>query len=171
MKLILCVYLALNRWKVDISSDPSIYLFLVVIFYQRSAPFFLYGFQFNWNFKDLPIQKIVSWCIITGGCLIRGLQTLQHEIDINDSWWLEDWSGIGESLRDRWWGTSMMITLKGVRCVGWEGLQWWKTWKRYEECSCNFWYRVRGVSGEKGGTRGWGNFNDDDFLKRAEKCP
>ena len=27
--------------------------------------------------------------------------------------------------------------LKGLRCVGWVGLQWWKPLKRAEDCPCN----------------------------------
>ena len=66
-KLLFCVCLALNWWKVEISSDPFIYLLLAIRFYQRSVPFFLYGFQFNFYFKYLPIRNTVSRCSRTGG--------------------------------------------------------------------------------------------------------
>ena len=50
-------------------------------------------------------------------------------------------------------------------------LQWLKFLKRAEECPCNRQQRGRGLSGEEGETRGWGNFNDDNSLKISEKCP
>ena len=76
-KLPFCVSLALNRRKVNIISDPYKYMLLVVGFYQRSVLLFFYGFRFNCYIKDLPIQKTVSLCSSTGGCMIRGIQTLQ----------------------------------------------------------------------------------------------
>ena len=47
--------------------DPSIYLLLIVGLYQRSVPFFLYGFQFDCYLKDLPIGNMVSCYSCAGG--------------------------------------------------------------------------------------------------------
>ena len=43
-------------------SDPYRYLLLVVGFYQRSVPLFLYGFQCYFYLKDLPIGNTISCC-------------------------------------------------------------------------------------------------------------
>ena len=58
---------ALNRWKVDMISDPYKYMLLIVGFYQRSVPFFLYVFQCYLYLEDLPIGNMVSCCSFTGG--------------------------------------------------------------------------------------------------------
>ena len=41
-----------------------------------------------------------------------------------------------------------------------------KTFKRDEDCPCDHQERGRGVSGKEGGTRGWGELNDEKPLKR-----
>ena len=61
----------MNRWNVDMVSDPSKYLLLIVGFYQRSVLLFLHEFQCCFNLKDLPIGKIVSCCICAAGECFR----------------------------------------------------------------------------------------------------
>ena len=51
------------------------------------------------------------------------------------------------------------------------GLQWWKPLKMAEDCFCNCQLRGRGVAGDEGGIRGWGDFTDDKSFKMAGKCP
>ena len=46
-----------------------------------------------------------------------------------------------------------------------------KTLKRADKCPCDRPKRGRGLAGEQGETRGWGEFNDETPVKRAEKCP
>ena len=46
-----------------------------------------------------------------------------------------------------------------------------KTLKRADECFCDLIDRGKLLSGEQGETTGWGNFNDENPVKRAEKCP
>ena len=67
MYLPIRVYLALNERKKEMRSDPSIYMLLIVGFYQRSVPLLLYGFQFICYLKDTPIGDMVYWCSGEGG--------------------------------------------------------------------------------------------------------
>ena len=53
------------------------------------------------------------------------------------------------------------------------GLQWQLLLKVPEECPSGCLWRRRGLDIEMGEAvgRGGGNFNDDNTLKRADKCP
>ena len=62
-----------------------------------------------------------------------------------------------------------MITLKRCEMCWLGGTSMMKTLKRVGYCSCNFQYSGRGETGEEVETSGWGNFSDDNFLKRDEK--
>ena len=66
-KLPFYVCFDLKKWKAEISSDPYIYLLLVVRFYQISVLFFLYRLKFNFYFKDFPIQNTIYWYSSRGG--------------------------------------------------------------------------------------------------------
>ena len=66
-KLLFSVSMALNLWKFEMISNPSKYLLSVAGFYQRSVLLILYGFQFNWYLKRIPIKNTVFWCISTRG--------------------------------------------------------------------------------------------------------
>ena len=57
MNLPFRVSMALNWWKVEIISYPSKYLLLILEFYQRSFPLFLYGFQCGCYLWDIPIAN------------------------------------------------------------------------------------------------------------------
>ena len=67
MNLPFSVSMDLNQWRVEMVSDPSKYMFLIVWFYQRSVPFFLYWFQWCCYLDNIPIWNTVSWYISTGG--------------------------------------------------------------------------------------------------------
>ena len=47
--------------------DPSKYLLLIIGFYQRSIPLFLYRLQWCCYLKDIRIGNMVSCCSCVGG--------------------------------------------------------------------------------------------------------
>ena len=87
--------MALNLSKFEVIYDPSKCLLLVVGFYQRSIPLFLYVFQCCCYLKDIPIGNMISCCRCTGGIIsmydiyyrfnnifmARGYQNMEVELD------------------------------------------------------------------------------------------
>ena len=67
MNLPFSVPLDLKLWKVDIISDLSKYLLLIVEFYQRIFPLYLCGLQCCCYLKDLPIGNMASGYSFDGG--------------------------------------------------------------------------------------------------------
>ena len=59
--------MALKQFKVEIIYDPYKYLLLIVGFYQRIVPLFLYVFQCCFYLKDLSIGNIGSCYSCVGG--------------------------------------------------------------------------------------------------------
>ena len=66
-KLPFSVSLAFNLWNVEMISEPSKYLLLIVGFNQRSVPLLLYGFQWCFYLKDITMGNIVSCWRCAGG--------------------------------------------------------------------------------------------------------
>ena len=69
-KLPICV-ISSTRRKLKILSDPSIYLFLAIIFNQRIDLLFLDGFQCCCDIQNLPIWNLVKWRSLVCGYISR----------------------------------------------------------------------------------------------------
>ena len=64
-----CILSYYSQWKVEMISDPSKYLLLIVGFYQRGVSLFLDVFHCCWYLKDLPIKNnVYCWRFAGGGC-------------------------------------------------------------------------------------------------------
>ena len=80
--------MTLKWWKTEMRYYPSRYLLLIVGFYQRSVLLFLYGFHFNFYFKNVPIRNMVYWCSGAGGGRSTGYMPYTSSKDIikTNSW-------------------------------------------------------------------------------------
>ena len=116
-KLLFCVCLLLNLWKVEIVSGPYKYLLLVVGFYKRSVLFFLYWFQFSCYINDNPITRTISWCIRKEGVWIVNYKYHRFKTIF---------------MAHGVYNTE--VELESLRETGVGGLIWWKPLKRSRLC-------------------------------------
>ena len=107
------VSMALNLWKVEMISEPSRYLLLILGFYQRSVLLFLYVLQCCCYLKDLTIENMVSCCSCVGG--IRSMDNRHYSVN-------NIFMAHGDYNTE--------VELESLHETGLGGLQWWKPLKR-----------------------------------------
>ena len=162
--------MVLNWLKVDIISDPYKHLLLIVGFYQRGVPLFFYIFQCCCYLQDLPIGNIVSCFSWEGG---------DRSMDYRHYSTKKSWRII-MTRRRKWnwrvfgipgWGDFNDKAIEKSWAM-WVGRTWTKK-ILIKVWGVSLWPLIHGKRIIRGGgvDQGWGDFNDENPLKKAEKCP